>query len=251
VPGQAATDAHVALLSQLIDHAPMFPPAELVLEEALADHAAARRSDAGWMINRFVLPASALDQLPADAPLRLSIVRQEGSPRTGLDDPRIEALEVAGSFQVATQPGSRLEVYVEGLPPRAFAPLAKRRVRAKIRCGGARVPTAAELAEFVQECRRLRLPFKATAGLHHAVRSDAEHGFLNLLAAVVFGDEEEALEERDPSAFELDSDSFRWRDRAADAGQLRAVRRDLFVSIGSCSFFEPVGELRGLGMLPA
>jgi hypothetical protein len=30
------------------------------------------------------------------------------------------------------------------------------------------------------------LVFKATAGLHHPVRSNGEHGFLNVLAAVVF-----------------------------------------------------------------
>ncbi len=61
----------------------------------------------------------------------------------------------------------------------------------------------------MKECRRVGLPFKATAGLHHAVRTNGEHGFLNLLAAVVFGDEEEALDERDTAAFTLDVGSFR------------------------------------------
>ena len=93
--------------------------------------------------------------------------------------------------------------------------------------------------------------FKATAGLHHAVRANGEHGFLNLLAAVVFdGEEEAALADADPTAFALDAGSFTWRDRSASAGELARVRRELFHSIGSCSFFEPVDELEALGMLP-
>jgi hypothetical protein len=91
--------------------------------------------------------------------------------------------------------------------------------------------------------------FKATAGLHHAYpTAEGEHGFLNLLAAAVFGDEEEALREG-PPAFALDADSFRWRDREAKPGQLADVRASLFHSIGTCSFFEPVEELEQLGML--
>jgi hypothetical protein len=77
------------------------------------------------------------------------------------------------------------------------------------------------------------IPFKATAGLHHPVRRDDEHGFLNLLSAAVFGDEEAALAETEPAAEEL-------------AG----VRQRLFVSIGSCSFREPIDDLTALGVFP-
>ena len=119
----------------------------------------------------------------------------------------------------------------------------------KIRCGGAVVPSVEEVAEFVRRCRRDGVLFKATAGLHHAYPTAAgEHGFLNLLAAVVFGDEEEALREG-PGAFELDAESFRWGVRSAGADDLAAIRASRFHSIGSCSFFEPVGELEELGVL--
>ena len=119
----------------------------------------------------------------------------------------------------------------------------------KLRCGGARIPSAEEVASFVRRCRTGGLLFKATAGLHHAYPTDdGEHGFLNLLAAVTFGDEEAAL--RAPrGAFELDERSFRWAGREASAEQLAHVRETLFHSIGSCSFFEPVGELEELGIL--
>jgi hypothetical protein len=107
-----------------------------------------------------------------------------------------------------------------------------------------------ELAGFIRACRRHGVPFKATAGLHHAVRRRDEHGYLNVLAAVVFGDEEAALAEEDASAFSLDRASFRWRDREAGPAELAAARGERLRAIGSCSFFEPVEELQALGMLP-
>jgi len=118
----------------------------------------------------------------------------------------------------------------------------------KIRCGGARVPSVEELADFVRQRREESVLFKATAGLHHAYPTAGDHGFLNLLAACVFGDEEEALR-AERGAFELDADAFRWNGLAAGAGELADVRAHLLHSIGSCSFFEPVGELHDLGIL--
>jgi hypothetical protein len=121
--------------------------------------------------------------------------------------------------------------------------------KTKIRCGGARIPSVDEVAAFVRGCRDRGLVFKATAGLHHAYPTAAgEHGFLNLLAAATFGDDEEAL--RAPrGSFELDERSFRWGGREADAETCARMRATLLHSIGSCSFFEPVGELEELGIL--
>jgi hypothetical protein len=119
-----------------------------------------------------------------------------------------------------------------------------------VRCGGASTPSVEELARLIRSCRDRGLVFKATAGLHHAVGEDGEHGFLNLLAAAVFGDEERALSERDPSAFAIDVSGFRWRDREAGPGDAARARQEVLHSIGSCSFFEPVEELAALGALP-
>jgi hypothetical protein len=105
------------------------------------------------------------------------------------------------------------------------------------------------VAAFVRGCRDRGERFKATAGLHHAYPTPVgEHGFLNLLAAVVFGDEKAALR-AGPGSFTLDEQSFRWDGRRAGAGELAQIRATLFHSIGSCSFFEPVGELRALGFV--
>ena len=231
-PGSiAAVDSRQALLGQLIDHAPLFPPASLPLDEAVADHARAGASKDAWLLGRFVVPASRLREL-GDLPLRLSVVLDAPA---ALDDPRIEAVEVPpGSEQRPDAP----EVYLEGRIEPGY--------RAKVRCGGSSVPTVEELAGFVRECRDEGVVFKATAGLHHALRTDGEHGFLNLLAACVFGDEEEALRD---DAFELDAEAFRWRDRAARPDELSRVRSELFAGFGSCSFDEPVAELHALGIL--
>ncbi len=64
----------------------------------------------------------------------------------------------------------------------------------------------------------------------------------------MFGDEEEALSAQ-AGAFALDAASFRWNGRVADAEVLARARETLIHSIGSCSFFEPVGELETLGIL--
>jgi hypothetical protein len=224
-------DARHALFAELIDHAPLFPPASLPLDQALSEHERARAGEYAWMLRRFVAPASRLADLPG-GDLRLSVVLD--AP-TELDDPRIEAVEVPPGVQERPQAA---EIYLEGRIEPGF--------RAKVRCGGARVPSAEELAAFVRACREQGVAFKATAGLHHALPTDGEHGFLNLLAACVFGDEEAAL--RDDS-FELDAEVFRWRGRAAGPEELARVRRELFAGIGSCSFDEPVEELRKLGIL--
>ena len=227
----AAVDARRALLAELIDHAPLFPPASLPVDEALAEHERARASDDAWLLRRFVAPASLLATLPR-AGLRLSVVLDAPAE---LDDPRIEAVEVPPG--VDSRPDVA-EVYVEGSIEPGF--------RAKVRCGGTRVPTVEELAGFVRRCREERVVFKATAGLHHALPSDGQHGFLSLLAACVFGDEEAALRD---DAFALDAEAFRWRDRVADPEQLARVRRELFAGFGSCSFTDPVDELRALRIL--
>jgi hypothetical protein len=214
-------DARHALLTRFFDHAPMFPPANLPPAEALAEDRKARQSEHAWLLGRLVWPAAQLSELPQDAARALAVV-EEGSERQD------EA------------------VYLEGVE---LDEVAARGLRAKIRCGGERVPTADELAEFIRGCRARGVVFKATAGLHHAYPTESgEHGFLNVLAAAVFGNEEEALRERAP-AFALDATSFRWRDQEALPTQLVDVRSSLFHSIGTCSFFEPVEELEGLGIL--
>jgi hypothetical protein len=218
------------------------------LSEAVEEDRRAHESSASFMLGRFVCPVSRLAELPdlgrgvsavLDAPFR--------------PDPRVEAVETYPLFDPGSGIPSAPEVYVEtplddGLDDR-LDHLVEFGLRAKVRCGGATVPGVEELARFVRLCRERGLVFKATAGLHHAVRTNGEHGFLNLLAAVVFGDEEDALAEEEPDAFRLAADAFGWRGRLAGPEEIARARRERFHSVGSCSFFEPVDELERLGVL--
>ena len=242
-------DARVALLARLIDHAPMFPPAALPLAEAVAEDERARESAHAFVLGRFVCPASRLHELP-DVGRGVSVVLDAEAPAAD----RLEAFELPPSVPLATVGAARREVYVEvplddGFEDR-LDEIAWARMRAKVRCGGAEVPDVDRLARFVRACSDRAVVFKATAGLHHALAADGEHGLLNLLAAVVFGDEEAALSEKDAAAFSADADVFRWRDRAAGPSEVAEARTGGLHSIGSCSFFEPVEELESLGVLP-
>jgi hypothetical protein len=110
-----------------------------------------------------------------------------------------------------------------------------------------------ELAAAVVALTRAGLPFKATAGLHHAVRNTdpqtgfEQHGFLNLLtavdAALAGADEarvERLLAERDPE---------RVAAQARAAGARASSVRGQFRSFGTCSITEPLEELVVLGLL--
>jgi hypothetical protein len=147
--------------------------------------------------------------------------------------------------------------------------LADHGARAKIRLGGVTpesVPSVEVVAAFLSACMRERVAWKATAGLHHAVRGVHElapggaratmHGFVNVFLAgalAYFGADEKAiiktLSEEDPGAFKADDDVLRWHDSTMIADQLERVRSEFAISFGSCSFDEPVEDLKGMGWI--
>ena len=244
-------DARRALLSGLIDHAPTFPPASLAPAAALDEDSRAAADERSWILARLVWPASQIEELHWGG-RAVSAVLDADLPLGAV----VEAVEARYRDDLAELTGLASEIYVEvplddDLELRLDL-LAGHGISAKVRCGGASVPSSQCLGRFVRACRERELAFKATAGLHHAVRSNGEHGFLNVLAAAVFaGEEEEVLAERDVATFELDEAGFRWRGYVASGDDVARVRAGLLRSIGSCSFFEPVEELDALGMLPA
>ena len=234
------TDATRAALSALIDHAPLFPPASLSVPDAIDEDRRARADEHAWMLARLVWPASKIGEL-GDEKRSLSVLLD--GPWQG--DPRTEAIETRWDEQLFGLIG---EVYVE-LPldddlEAWVQVLAERGFRAKVRCGGERVPSPEELGRFLRACRKSRVPFKATAGLHHPLAAAGQHGFLNVLAACAFEDDDALAGE-----VELDSDALRWNGREARADELERIRGEQFVAVGSCSFFEPVADLQELGIL--
>lgn len=164
-------------------------------------------------------------------------------------------------FEVSTDAGGRA----------ALKSIAAAGARAKTRMGGVvaeALPPVADVAEMLQALAGLRLPFKATAGLHHPLRSRRPltyqpqsptaimHGFLNVCSAaalVYFGGEARdaaaLLDEQDSSAWRVTPDALHWRDRSWTVDQLAEMRKQFLVSIGSCSFEEPIRDLESLGWL--
>lgn len=162
----------------------------------------------------------------------------------GVDDVRVlEAINVLSAF------------------PNGFS-----RIGAKLRCGGAvpeAFPSCERIAGFIDHCRRLGLPLKCTAGLHHPVRHLAVdppvmmHGFLNVFGAGILAHAAGAdaavlaacVAETDPTAFSFSEEGFAWREHRVGAADLARVR-DVFLSgFGSCSFAEPRNDLRSLGLM--
>src|SRR5205085_10396045 len=126
-------------------------------------------------------------------------------------------------------------------------------VAAKFRTGGLAAelfPTPIELAAVICACRDRDLPFKLTAGLHHAIRhTDPEtgfvhHGFLNVLvgAAQAAADAEVA----DVGATLAGTDPVPLIEAAR---RLLSRRRPLWTGYGSCSVTEPLDDLSRLGLL--
>jgi hypothetical protein len=240
------------VLERLIDHAALFPPASMSLPDALAEDRRARESEHASLLNRFVVPAARLAELPAEhAPLSVVLASVDDAEllegahgveavELVLDGPRPQSADLVASYR-ALQPLG-VETYFELVldeswrdsVPAAIGAVAAIGGRVKLRCGGATVPSVEQVALVIACCREAGVPFKATAGLHHPVRRGEEHGFLNLLAATAAppGRLEAILAEEDPSAIDF-----------ADAD------RSLFTSFGSCSWREPVDDLRELGLL--
>lgn len=55
------------LLSEIIDYAGLFPPAQLSMPAAVQNYADYLRSEHSWMLGRFVVPADLLDEFAEKA----------------------------------------------------------------------------------------------------------------------------------------------------------------------------------------
>ena len=81
-------------------------------------------------------------------------------------------------------------------------------------------------------------------------------GFLNIFVAAVFAQSRahekvltEIVDESEIAAFRFGEDELEWRGRTATARQIVSARGSLGLAFGSCSFQEPVDELRAADLL--
>ncbi len=257
------------LLENLIDYAGLFPPAALPMSDAVSNYTRYRNSPEAWMLGRFVVPASRLKDCGA-APVSVLIANPEeleGLPWT-VDTIELKTADIETAM---SQIPPHITPYFEITDLTLIPKLAATGARAKIRTGGITpeaFPTAAAIGQFLTACAKHRVPFKATAGLHHPLRchrpltyskdgpSGWMFGFLNVFLAAALAREsvesgilEELLQEESPSAFTFDNDQITWCGHSLTTQQIAETRRDFAISFGSCSFEEPVADLRGLGLL--
>ncbi|MDG1875133.1 MAG: hypothetical protein P8J27_14565, partial [Mariniblastus sp.] len=142
-------------------------------------------------------------------------------------------------------------------------------VFAKVRTGGVTpelIPPANDVARFIHACVANEVGFKATAGLHHPIRSkhpltyatDAPcgtmHGFLNVFVAAAIAFEHrtttETLEEillvKSNNEFEFTDERLTWNNYSVSNNSIIDTRNHGLISFGSCSFVEPTEELTQL-----
>ncbi|MDA7885157.1 hypothetical protein N9B48_01775 [bacterium] len=140
---------------------------------------------------------------------------------------------------------------------------------AKIRTGGTAahlIPTPEQVARFIWNCASSRVAFKATAGLHHPIRSDYRltyesdsktatmFGFLNVFYATMMSWEHaisideltEILSATEPTQFRATENEILWGDRMVQADRVKTLRSQSIISFGSCSFLEPTTELQDI-----
>lgn len=249
------------LYAALVDDAGLFPPSSLHMTEALARNRRDLEHGNEVLTHRFLCPASRLDRLRGSdyRPRRIGLIADTDElPDFG--DLPVDYVETR------LPPDSTVEELAGrlGLPPgvRLFAEVPAHKTAGdvppgtglKVRCGGASAeefPPVEHLAQFIKSCADTGIPFKATAGLHHAVRhfdpslGVDRHGFLNLLLAVC-----EAVEGRDPTHVLRMTDVPRLVHMARAVSDETAERaRRLLVSYGSCNTTAPLDDLRALGLI--
>lgn len=258
-----------SLFTALVDDAGLFPPTDLPMADALARHA----GDVGNPVvtGRFLCPAGRLPECVAllDRPLDLGLIAplDPAGLTAALEavraEPFLRLRSVEGVLPAALprpiDVPSYAEVVLDDLLDDVLDCMSASGWRAKLRCGGVRAemfPTSEQVARFVHGCARRGVAFKATAGLHNAVRHRdpatgfEHHGFLNLVIASARaaggGSSEELVDAlRQTEAAPLVAEAKALTPAAADA------TRDLFTCYGSCSTSEPWADLIALDLLPA
>ncbi len=152
----------------------------------------------------------------------------------------------------------------------------------KLRCGGIvkeAFPSVEQIAAMIQTCALIDIPMKCTAGLHHPIRHFAEeydaymHGFINAFGAGIFTSNfpnpensqerfrmfillSHLIGEQVADNFDFGDKGMIWKmgdDRDSifefDNDSIRNCRGKNMISYGSCSFQEPMDDLKQLGWM--
>jgi hypothetical protein len=317
------------LMSGLIDYAGLFPPAALDMKTAVANYARYLAGPDAWALGRFVLPVARFAEFEAAMADVYPVEPWGGSALIGANydsdlaevdrfnqrnarKARVDSVEAKAStvdeicqirafvrgtvmpyFEIPTENAEKLLPTIHDI-----------RGRAKVRTGGVTAdafPSAEQVAEFIASCAEQKVPFKATAGLHHPIRcvkpltyaleapTGTMHGFLNVFleaanayvrthhspyfadqtrrsAATLLSSGNLALDFTDDfvtielsgehlatpegsSAVNSGEMAARHAHTRIPVSDLKTARNNFAISFGSCSFEEPLADLRELKLL--
>ncbi len=235
-----------------------------------------------WQVSALVAPASQWEQFQADVNEvdEFNARQQEhGKPCAIIDTVEGKAEDdvdiAAAAEHFTSEIALFLELPIDNRLSKLLRELEKassvREVFAKVRTGGIvpeAIPPADRVAEFIASCSAHNIRFKATAGLHHPIRakypltyrdsspSAVMYGFLNVFVAACAAHDdhrgiariEEILTESDHTQFQFGAEIIAWRGNSWSMDLVRSAREQA-VSFGSCSFVEPVDDLRKLKLL--
>ena len=299
-PSERGSAALRTLLAGLIDYAGTFPPAKLSLEQAARNFVSYALGPNAWMLGKLVVPAAQLGQL-RDLLRANSEAENLSCPVSVLlgaepqRDAELVGKAVTGeSFwaisvdAIEFRPGSPAMIHEmvsalpENIPVFCELPFTENMLEwleaihvagwsAKMRTGGTTpelFPSSAKVAEFLEQCRQHGVAFKATAGLHHPVRSERAltyeadsacgvmHGFLNVFLGAALLDRGiskeqliEILDDTQSASFRFSGPSAYWNKLFLSSNDLSNVRQRFAISFGSCSLEEPISDLQQLGLL--
>ena len=283
-------------MAGLIDYAGLFPPAALDMTAAVRCYREYLGGPDEWALGRFIVPAVRLREFEAAfnevccgerEPIWSLSVLSHGDLLGGSKaiDELVQGAVIVKSIEIkATSAAvseqflakwaraqSAIPVYVEFLPAEVnsmLPMLTRAHARAKIRTGGVTeeaFPTTEAVADFLLACAHAHMAFKATAGLHHAVRGrykltyDAQsalatmHGFANVFLAAVLArrgaDKQALIDTLEAREFTFTDQVVRWLGQQSSVDEIAATRREFAISYGSCSFAEPIEEARKLGWI--
>lgn len=290
------------LLDSIVDYAGLYPPAQIDLRSAMQNYAHYKATPYAWMLSRFVLPAARLEEFTAIASdlslpqWSLSLVIKDPTELEQAFALQTQSIKIA-ALEFTPQSPEAIPTLISKIPPHVEAffevPLnatfpdtlallrstsaAATPAAAKLRTGGiteSAFPSTRSLAEWICTCAQAKVPFKATAGLHHPLPGHYRltyepnspiapmQGFLNVAIAAAFAYHQSLTPAEIISLLEIHSltdsldlqeETLVWHSsqgkRHLTQLEIQTARQQFFRSFGSCSFEEPIEDLRELGLV--
>ena len=111
-----------ALLSEIVDYAGLFPPAQLPLEKAVREYAAHLGEEKAWMLGRFIIPAQRLEELEPhlvlfSEPVRIIALGKGGRSEDEYLKNLNQDLTAIKTFRTAQDAAVSIDSFEARLPP--------------------------------------------------------------------------------------------------------------------------------------